>query len=130
MKRLLPFAAALTLAAAAMSGCALAPDAQAANDSGPIVVVAHLDIARTSLEGALGLLRNYAATSRTEDGNQQVQVLRQPNGNHFTLIEKWSSRSAYDAHVAGAAARAFHKQLDPLLGSPHDERIYRQLAAQ
>jgi quinol monooxygenase YgiN len=48
--------------------------------------------------------------------------------NHFTIVETWANLSAYDAHVSDPSVREFHNQLNPLLGSPHDERIYRDVS--
>jgi quinol monooxygenase YgiN len=45
-------------------------------------------------------------------------------GNHFTVIEQWRNRDALDAHVATARARAYRDALQPLTGSPLDERVY------
>lgn len=90
-----------------------------------LTVVTHLDVARVGLDRALGLFDAYIRTSRAEPGNVDIEVLRQVSGpNHFTLVEVWASRAAYDAHISAASTREFHRQLDPLLGSPHDERLF------
>jgi quinol monooxygenase YgiN len=91
----------------------------------PLTVVTHLDVARVSLDRALALFGNYVRTSRAEPGNVSVEVLRQVNvPNHFTLVEVWTNRATYDAHISAESTREFHRQLDPLLGSPHDERLF------
>jgi quinol monooxygenase YgiN len=91
----------------------------------PLTVITHLDVARVALDRALGLFDGYIKTSRAEPGNLNVEVLRQVNApNHFTLVEVWANRAAYDAHISAAPTRDFHRQLDPLLGSPHDERLF------
>lgn len=97
----------------------------AENAQHQLTVVTHLDVARVSVDRALGLLDGYISTSRAESGNVELEVLQQINSpNHFTLVEVWSGRAAYDAHISAAATREFHRQLDPLLSSPHDERLF------
>jgi quinol monooxygenase YgiN len=111
------------------AGCANGAGQQAGNPGGqPVTVIAHLDVARTALDRAVVLLDGYVAASRQQPGNLDIEVLRQlSNPNHFTLVENWASRDAYDAHITSSTAREFHRQLDPLLGSPHDERLYRDV---
>jgi quinol monooxygenase YgiN len=100
----------------------LAADAQA-----PVVAITHLDIVRANLELATTLLRGYAASSQQSPGLEKMEILRQINGeNHFTLIEVWASQTAYAAHVSSPAVRNFHNRLDGMLGSPHDEQLYRE----
>jgi quinol monooxygenase YgiN len=130
MTRLVALLVGIAWLLSGIGGCASAAGETAGADAGqPVTVIAHLDIARTAIDRAVVLLDGYVATSRQQQGNLDVEVLRQvSNPNHFTLVENWASRSAYDAHLGSAASREFHRQLDPLLGSPHDERLYREAA--
>jgi len=129
MKRLLCAAAVTVWVAGTLGACASRPPSADSASTQPVTVVAHLDVARTALDRALGLLHTYETTSRQQTGNLDVEVLRQvSNPNHFTVVESWASRDAYNAHISSDAAREFHKQLDPLLGSPHDERLYRDVS--
>jgi quinol monooxygenase YgiN len=132
MKHLKPLVTGGALLAALLGGCAM-PDtshtAQSTSSDTTVVVVTHLDIARTGLDRALGLFNHYAENAKHEPGNLQLDIYRQTNGNHFTLMEKWDNRADYEAHVNRATTREFHSQLDPLLGSPHDERVYREIVA-
>lgn len=118
----------LSAALLAGAGAAVAkPATHAAVDAArqQVTVVTHLDVARVALDRALGLFDDYIKTSRAEPGSVSVEVLRQVNApNHFTLVEVWADRAAYDAHISAPATRDFHRQLDPLLGSPHDERLF------
>jgi quinol monooxygenase YgiN len=99
----------------------------ATNAQAPVVAITHLDIVRTNLERAKTLLRDYVETSQQSPGLQKIEVLRQINGeNHFTLVEMWASQTAYAAHVSSPAVRTFHGRLDSMLGSPHDEQLYRE----
>jgi quinol monooxygenase YgiN len=99
----------------------------AANAQAPVVAITHLDIVRTNLELAKTLLRDYVGTSQQSPGLEKIEILRQINGeNHFTLVEVWASQTAYAAHVSSPAVRNFHSRLDGMLGSPHDEQLYRE----
>lgn len=44
--------------------------------------------------------------------------------NHFTIIEVWETRQAYDAHLVLAHTKSFREKIQPGLGSPFDERFY------
>jgi quinol monooxygenase YgiN len=45
--------------------------------------------------------------------------------NHFTVIETWQSQKAFDAHVAAPHTRQYRDEVQPLTGSPLDERVYK-----
>ena len=47
--------------------------------------------------------------------------------NHFTLIELWQSRAAYETHVSLDHTKAFREKLYPWLGSPYDERPHDEV---
>jgi len=96
-------------------------------DAAPVVVVTHVDVAPPRVAEALALLKGYAGTTRKEPGNLEVELLRQTNGNHFTLVERWANLATHENHVASPATRGFHQRFDAMLGSPHDERLYREL---
>ena len=103
----------LTLAAAKTAGA----------DARNAFVVAHVDVAPNTQ--APMLLQQLADASRQEAGNLRFDVLQHAmRGNHFTIIEQWRNQDALDAHVATAHARAYRDALQPLTGSPLDERVY------
>ena len=102
----------LTLAAAKTAGA----------DPRNAFVVAHVDVAPNTQ--APMLLQQLADASRQEAGNLRFDVLQHATrGNHFTVIEQWRNQDALDAHVATAHARAYRDALQPLTGSPLDERV-------
>lgn len=74
--------------------------------NGPVVVVVHLDIVRPQVSQALPIMRGYLATTRQEHGIRNVELLLQVGtDNHFTVVETWDDRAAYDAHNASQAIR-------------------------
>ncbi len=105
----------------------LAPARTADADARNAFVVAHVDVAPNTQ--APMLLQELAAASRQEAGNLRFDVLQHAmRGNHFTVVEQWRNQDALDAHVATAHARAYRDALQPLTGSPLDERVYTPIA--
>ena len=93
-----------------------------------VYVVAHGDVVPSSAAAASTLLKAYAASCLQVPGAQRFEVMREAGRpNHFTLVEVWQSEAARQAHEESAATRRFRDQLQPLLGSPFDERL-QQLA--
>ena len=98
--------------------------ASAAAGRHTISVVSHVDTA-PGLEAA-ALLKRLAEASRQDEGNVRFDVLQHTmRANHFTVIETWQSEKALDAHAAAAHTRRYRDELQPLTGSPLDERVYR-----
>jgi quinol monooxygenase YgiN len=103
----------------------LSLDARAvtANDASAVTVIAHVDVAPNTQ--APDLLRALAVQSRSERDNAGFVVLQHlQRGNHFTVVEHWNSEAALDSHVAAQHTRAYRDALQPLTGSPLDERAY------
>src|SRR5579872_5878178 len=104
----------LTLTRAANSG---------AND---FYVVAHVDIvgAAGNLEAPLQLLREFIGDTRKDPGAIRIELLQQDNRrNHFTIVEVWRNKKAFEAHSAAEHTRQFREKVQPMLGSPFDERL-------
>jgi quinol monooxygenase YgiN len=105
----------------------LAPAKVVGADTRNAFVVAHVDVAPNTQ--APTLLQQLAEASRQEPGNLRFDVLQHTTrGNHFTVIERWQNQDALDTHVATAHARAYRDALQPLTGSPLDERVYAAIA--
>jgi quinol monooxygenase YgiN len=95
-----------------------------AASSHAIAVVSHVDTAPG--DQAAGLLERLAESSRQDEGNVRFDVLQHTmRANHFTVIESWQSQKAFDAHAAAAHTRRYRDELQPMTGSPLDERVYR-----
>ena len=107
-----------TLTAVSASG---SPDPQA------VFVVSHVDIAPNSQGPPSGpLLTSLAEASRKEPGNLRFDIFQHTmRGNHFTVLEGWRNQQALDAHVAAAHTRQYRDTLQPMTGSPLDERVYK-----
>ena len=97
--------------------------AVASTDSGTVHVIAHVDVAPNSQ--APVLLARLAEASRREAGNLRFDVVQHTmRANHFTVIEQWRSQQALDSHIAATHTREYRDELQPLTGSPLDERVY------
>jgi len=89
-------------------------------------VVSHVDFAGAGAQAAApGMLQQQADASRREQGNLRFDVLQHAmRANHFTVVESWASQAALDAHAAAAHTRQYRDTLQPVTGSPLDERVY------
>src|SRR5439155_589163 len=74
---------------------------------------------------AVGRLKSLGEASRRDDGNLRYEIVQQTNRpNHFTVIEIWASREAFDAHGMAPHVREFRDRLAPMSGALYDERLY------
>ena len=93
--------------------------------AGPIYVVTHVDVIPPRKEDGVVLLRQLAADSGKDTGNLRFDVLQQTNRpNHFTVVEAWKDRNAFDAHGMAVHTRQFRDRLAPMSGALYDERLY------
>ena len=91
-----------------------------------IHVVAHVDTVGGGQADAPGLLKRLAEASRREQGCLRFDVLQHTmRANHFTVIEVWENQKALDAHAAAPHTKQYRDGLQPVSGSPLDERLYK-----
>ena len=94
--------------------------------SGTIAVVSHVDVSQDPKVPVM--LRRLAEASRQEDGNLRFDVVQHMmRANHFTVIETWRNQKALDAHAAAAHTRQYRDELQPMTGSPLDERVHKPI---
>jgi quinol monooxygenase YgiN len=98
---------------------------QGAATADAVVVISHIDIGGP-FPNAPAMIRAFAEASRRETGNLRYDVLQHAmRANHYTVVEVWRNQQALDAHAAAAGSRAYRDALQPMTGSPLDERVYR-----
>jgi quinol monooxygenase YgiN len=115
----------LILASCALAGHALAQD-QAAHDR--IYVVTHVDIIPPQKDAGTKLVQQYVTDSRKDQGLVRVEAGAEiSRGNHISIVEVWQNKKAFDEHVAAVHTRQFRQQIDPMLGSPYDERLHQSV---
>ena len=98
--------------------------AAAQNTGDAVYVVTHVDFTPPNAAQGEAALKAFAA----EAGHDAVryEVLQEPTRkNHFTLVTVWKDQAAFDAHLSSPKTREFRNKIDPLLGSPFDERLHR-----
>ena len=91
-----------------------------------VFVISHVDV--TPDPKIAGMLKDLAEKSRLEEGNVRFDVLAHTmRSNHFEVIERWQNQKALENHAAAAHTRQYRDDLQPALGSPLDERIYKAI---
>ena len=117
--------AVVVLVSFGLAGQALAQEAGARDR---VYVVTHADLLGPNMPAGKKLLQQYVADSRKEKGCVRIEVYEQISRlNHHMIVEVWESQQAFDAHIAAAHTVQFRQQLDPMLGSPYDERLHHIL---
>lgn len=95
---------------------------------GMIYVVTHVDVVPTGKDECIAALKATAIESADDLGNISYDAFEQANRrNHFTVIEAWANKVAFDAHAAAAHIRAFREEIAPIIGAPYDDRLYQAL---
>jgi quinol monooxygenase YgiN len=98
-------------------------DRRARPEKAHVIVVTHVDVAPNPKVAAM--LTELAEQSRKEPGNVRFDVVQHTmRANHFTVVEAWRDQKALDAHVASPHTRQYRDTLQPMTGSPLDERVF------
>ena len=93
--------------------------------SGALYVVTYVDVFPNFADDTMKALRQFAADSRKDPGLVRFEFLQDvARTNHFSIVEVWQSRQAYDAHLGQEHSKRFREKIQPGLGSPFDERLY------
>jgi quinol monooxygenase YgiN len=115
----------LLLAYGIFAGWALAQDA---GGHDKIYVVTHVDFAPPNADAGTKSVKQYLADSRKDKGFVSIEAGAQISRvNHISIVEVWQNQKAFDEHVAAAHTKEFRRQIDPMLGSPYDERLHLNL---
>jgi quinol monooxygenase YgiN len=92
-----------------------------------VYVVTHVDIAGTPaiVAEATRLLKEFSADSQKDTGVVRFELLLQDGRlNHFTIVSVWQTRDAFEAHSGAEHTKRFREKIQPMLGSPFDERLH------
>ncbi len=90
-----------------------------------IYVLTHVDVFPVHKDQAVELVKAQADAARKDDGNLRYDVVQwDGHPNHFTLVEVWRDRKAFDASVTAPHNKEFRDKLTPLEGALYDERLY------
>jgi len=97
--------------------------APARAQEGTIYVVRYIEAAPGTEAKTAGLLKELAAASRKEAGNERFEILQRSSpANQFATFEIWKDKGAQDAHMAGAAHKSFADGVAASLLAPIDDR--------
>ena len=113
-----------------ISGLAVHKASAQPGSSTRLYAVTHVDIigGGGNLDEAIKLMQEYVADSQKDPGVVRIELLQhEKRRNHFSLVEVWQSRDAFEAHTTAAHTKQFREKLHPLLGSPFDERLHSLL---
>jgi quinol monooxygenase YgiN len=102
--------------------------APAAAGKAGVCAVTHVDVIPPQRENGTAAVKQLAEDSRKHAGNIRFDVFVQTNRpNHFTVVECWTNRRAFDTHVAAKETRAFRDKLVSMTGALYDERLYKAI---
>lgn len=94
----------------------------------PVYAVTHVDVPPPRKDDCIALLNKLAEASRKDDGNVRFDIVQQTSRpNHFTVVEVWKSKKAFDEHSMSAHVREFRDKLTPMSGALYDERLYKAM---
>lgn len=96
----------------------------------PTWIVTYIEVDGDAVEQTEQLLTAQVLASKKEAGNLRFEAVQRINrGNHFVVLEAWSSPEARANHAAAAHTIAYRNALQPVLYAPYDERPHLGLEA-
>jgi len=109
-------------------GIYVGPLTKTESQVGAIFVITHVDVMPEHQSDCLELLKVMQVDIARDYGNVTYEALQQADpANHFTVVEEWKNKKAFDAHAMAAHTRSFRERLSVMLGAPYDERLYTAL---
>ncbi len=107
---------------------ALPAQQKAPAKSSGLYVVTYVDVFPNFVDVTVKALQQFAADSAKDPGSVRFEFLQDVvRTNHFSIVEVWRDRPAYDAHLMQDHSKRFREKIQPGLGSPFDERLYNRL---
>lgn len=117
----------LMMACAVFAAALAQPAAAQAPASPGVYVVTYFEVDPAAARKSEGLLRQFAAATRKEDGNGELTLLNEiGRPGRFAIVEAWRDKAALDTH--GAAMKALGDKLQPVFASPFEARQFLPLS--
>jgi quinol monooxygenase YgiN len=89
-----------------------------------LYVVTHIDLTPNYIADGTPLLKQFAADTQKDKGVVRFELLVDVSRkNHFTTVGVWANQAAFEAHLSASHTKQFREKLQPMLGSPFDERL-------
>ena len=121
--RVLRAAIMVMLVALPFAGCVLA---QGSSDK--LYMVIHVDLMPNFTADGTKLLQQFTSDSRHDPGVVRFELLQEIGHlNHFTIVEVWENSKAFEAHEEAEHTRRFREKVQPMLGSPFDQRYHHMM---
>ncbi len=99
--------------------------ASLANAQQAVYAVTHIDLMPANTAAGVAFLKQFRMQTVKEPGCVRFEVLQQEGRpNHLTLVGVWKDQKAFDAHDSSAWTKKLREQMQPLIGSPWDERLH------
>ena len=100
--------------------------ASAAHAQEPVYVVTHIDLMPAGVPAGVPAMKQFAVETTKEKGCVRFEILQQEGRpNHLTLVGIWKDQKAFDAHDSAPYTKEFREKMQPLIGSPWDERLHQ-----
>src|SRR5665213_532262 len=92
----------------------------------PLYVLTFTDVLPANILVGTATVKQYAADTRKDPGIERVEVIAQVGGhaNHMVIIEVWKDEASFSKHESAAHTLNFRSKMQPLLGSPLDQRFH------
>jgi len=89
-----------------------------------LYVVTHVDLTPNYIAEGTPLLLKFAVDSHKDKGVLRFELMVDVSRkNHFTIVSVWENQAAFDAHLEAIHTKQVREKLQPMLGSPFDERL-------
>jgi len=112
----------LRLFAMTAMGTVMLASAAAAQESG-FYTASYIEVGPVLARVGAGALHTYRDAARKEAASLDIfQRIDRPN--QFVVLGAWTDQKAYEAHMAGEAAKKLNEKLATLLASPNDVRTH------
>ncbi len=88
-------------------------------------MVTHVDLTPNYTADGTKLLQQFAMDTKKDKGVVRYELLVDlSRKNHFTIVGVWENQAAFNAHLEADHTKKFRDKLQPMLGSPFDERLH------